>query len=88
MGWEVPKTKFKWPHVSSAEKMGKPELPKNKQPRRIHTQSWVFISRDRNQAVQRYRGATLAFPAAFNNHCCLEKVQTQLPDPTPTWQVS
>lgn len=31
MGWEVPKSKFKWPNVSSAEEMDKSELPKNDQ---------------------------------------------------------
>lgn len=35
MGWEVPKSKFKWPNVSSAEKMDKSELPKNDQNHRL-----------------------------------------------------
>lgn len=53
MGWEVPKSKFGWPRVSSAGKVGKPQAPQNKQQGRIRTQVWEFSSGDRNGLCNR-----------------------------------
>lgn len=70
MGWEVPKSKFRWPNVSSAEKMDKSELPKNEQHRRI-AENGVLVSRQNSVCVMGQ-----SFAAALKRYWYLEKVQT------------
>lgn len=49
MGWEVPKSEFKWPNVSSAENMDKSEQPKNDQNHRIT--EWLELEGALNHLV-------------------------------------
>lgn len=55
MGWEVPKSKFKWPNVSSAEKMDKSEPPKNDQNHRLT--EWLELE-----------GSSSSDPSAMGRH--------------------